>query len=140
VQGFVNEVMNLRGLLSPEDGWTTIIRNSSVFSVRYGLDSHLVAVSRRPGTDSGGPGFDRRSDHGHRGTVVVPTCCVERRRTDPVLCLSRHSSVGIVTRQQAGQSRNVRWIPCRVRRFLSEASIYLRPVCEVGAHLRVVSR
>ena len=53
----MNEVMNLRGPLSPEDGCTTIIRNSSVFSVRYGLHSHLVAVSRRPGTDSGGPGL-----------------------------------------------------------------------------------
>ena len=29
---------------------------------------------------------------------MVPTCCVVRRCTDPVLCLSRHSSVGIVTR------------------------------------------
>ena len=53
---------------------------------------------------------------------------------------SQTSSVGIVTRQQTGQSTNVRWIPRRVRRFLSEASIWLRLVCEVGAHLRVVSR
>jgi hypothetical protein len=66
--GFCERVMNLRGPLSPEDGCTTVFGNSrafecsrgSVFSVRYGLDSHFVgvmaqAVSRRLVTISAGP-------------------------------------------------------------------------------------